>query len=75
MNYADFDLLLSAFTDNAIRISRNDVSPEEFREKYENKYIPVVVTDDQQNWLANKKWSLEVCIIGEHVMTIIKFSD
>ncbi|XP_034246987.1 bifunctional arginine demethylase and lysyl-hydroxylase PSR [Thrips palmi] len=45
--------------DTCERIDVNDVSPEEFIEKYEKPYKPVVITGCQKNWRANEKWTLE----------------
>ncbi|XP_038220887.1 bifunctional arginine demethylase and lysyl-hydroxylase PSR [Zerene cesonia] len=45
--------------DNVDRIDANIVPPEEFIEKYEKIYKPVVITNVQTNWRANHKWTLE----------------
>ncbi|XP_013188043.1 bifunctional arginine demethylase and lysyl-hydroxylase PSR [Amyelois transitella] len=45
--------------DNVDRISENEVSPQEFIEKYEKIYKPVVITSVQTNWKANHKWTLD----------------
>ncbi|XP_004923869.1 bifunctional arginine demethylase and lysyl-hydroxylase PSR [Bombyx mandarina] len=45
--------------DNVDRISAIQVTPEEFIEKYEKIYKPVVITDVQTNWKANYKWTLD----------------
>ncbi|XP_045497092.1 bifunctional arginine demethylase and lysyl-hydroxylase PSR [Colias croceus] len=45
--------------DNVDRIDVNIVPPEEFIEKYEKIYKPVVITNVQTNWRANHKWTLE----------------
>ncbi|XP_053621506.1 bifunctional arginine demethylase and lysyl-hydroxylase PSR [Plodia interpunctella] len=45
--------------DNVDRISENVVSPDEFIEKYEKIYKPVVITHVQTNWKANHKWTLD----------------
>lgn len=44
------------FEDNCIRIHGPDVSCEEFIEKYEKNYIPVVISGVQDGWKANSKW-------------------
>ncbi|KAM3967482.1 bifunctional arginine demethylase and lysyl-hydroxylase PSR-like [Aphomia sociella] len=45
--------------DNVDRINENEVSPEEFIDKYEKVYKPVVITNVQTNWKANHKWTLD----------------
>lgn len=59
MKYAtNFDEFLKC-NDNVDRISENEVTPEEFIEKYEKIYKPVVITNVQTNWKANHKWTLD----------------
>ena len=44
---------------------REDVrrmSLEDFIEKYENDYKPVVLTHVQDNWQALEKWTVSVCL-------------
>jgi histone arginine demethylase JMJD6 len=48
--------------DTIDRIDEIKVSIEEFIEKYEIPYKPVVILNVQENWAAKEKWSLEVCI-------------
>lgn len=38
----------------------NKVSNEEFIEKYEKTYTPVIITNSQNDWLAKEKWTLDV---------------
>lgn len=45
--------------DNVDRIDVNVATPEEFIEKYEKIYKPVVITNVQTNWRANHKWTLD----------------
>lgn len=45
--------------DNVDRIDVNTVSPEEFIDKYEKIYKPVVIKNVQTNWRANYKWTLD----------------
>lgn len=47
------------FEDNVERIDGSVVSSEEFIEKFESKYKPVVITNVQQDWKAQQKWTLE----------------
>lgn len=59
LKYAtNFDEFLKC-NDNVDRISENEVSPDEFIEKYEKIYKPVVITNVQTNWKANHKWTLD----------------
>lgn len=46
--------------DNCERINVSDVSPQDFIEKYEKWYKPVVICGLQENWKAKHKWNLEV---------------
>lgn len=45
--------------DNVERIDVNSVSPEEFIEKFEKPYKPVVIVGCQDNWKATYKWTLD----------------
>lgn len=59
--YHSFDTTLEnvASRDTVERIDANHVTIEEFREKYEKPYKPVVIINDQQTWRANTKWTME----------------
>lgn len=46
--------------DNIERIDFNEVGLEEFIEKYEKTYKPVIITNAQNDWKAKDKWTLEV---------------
>jgi len=46
--------------DNVERIHVNKVSREEFIERYEKIYKPVVIQGAQDQWSANQKWTSEV---------------
>ena len=60
-NYAKtFDVSLSSVKDNVERVDASRVSYQEFVEKYEKSYTPVVVTHAQDGWNAETKWTLEV---------------
>nr|CAG4643230.1 EOG090X06UY [Ilyocryptus agilis] len=51
-----------AFTecnDNVERISVDRFTPEEFIEKYEKPYKPVVIQGAQKEWMANYKWTIK----------------
>ncbi|CAG2105671.1 unnamed protein product [Medioppia subpectinata] len=53
-----FDLSVNAFEDNVERIDTRDVRPEQFVEKYEKLYRPVVITGASDQWRACHKWTL-----------------
>lgn len=60
-NYAKtFDCGLHTVNDNVDRVDSRFVSVEEFREKYEKTYTPCVIVNDQLDWPARKKWSVNV---------------
>ncbi|KAJ9577400.1 hypothetical protein L9F63_006023, partial [Diploptera punctata] len=59
MGYVEqFDSFTSV-NDNVERIHIKDFSPNEFIEKYESQYKPVVICGIQENWKAKHKWTLE----------------
>ncbi|KAI9555651.1 hypothetical protein GHT06_018166 [Daphnia sinensis] len=49
----------TVFTDSALRISVDKVSPQEFIERFERPYLPVVILDAQREWMANYKWTIQ----------------
>ena len=55
-----FDASKSQVKDNVERVDASKVSLDEFREKYEKTYMPVVITHAQDKWMAQKKWTMEV---------------
>ncbi|XP_052802227.1 bifunctional arginine demethylase and lysyl-hydroxylase JMJD6-like [Mya arenaria] len=57
--HKNFDLSPSLVNDNVQRVDARETTLEEFREKYEKTYTPVVVTHAQDEWLADQKWTLE----------------
>ena len=62
-NYANnFDVGLHTVHDNVDRIDSRFVSVEEFQQKYEKTYTPVVIVNDQLDWPATKKWFTNVSI-------------
>jgi hypothetical protein len=70
-NYANnFDVGLHTVHDNVDRIDSRFVSVEEFQQKYEKTYTPVVIVNDQLDWPATKKWFTNVSICCIHKNTI-----
>lgn len=55
-----FDSSIEKIKDTAERIHVNDVSVEEFIERYEKPYKPVVIKGITDPWKAQYKWTLEV---------------
>ncbi|CAH0405130.1 unnamed protein product [Chilo suppressalis] len=45
--------------DNVERVDSNKVSQEDFIEKYEKIFRPIVITNVQTHWKANHKWTLD----------------
>jgi histone arginine demethylase JMJD6 len=46
--------------DSLERVSASTLSTEEFIERYEKEYKPVIITDAQARWPATEKWTLPV---------------
>jgi histone arginine demethylase JMJD6 len=60
-NYHEiFDVNPDHVKDNVERISVHEVSQEEFVERYEKIYKPVVITGVIDNWKGKHKWTLSV---------------
>lgn len=55
---ASFDTNPAAVRDNVARIHVDDVSAEEFVEKYERPYKPVVIVGATKDWKACHKWTM-----------------
>jgi len=55
----NFDLSWDKVEDGLERISVHQVSPEEFIQRYESPYKPVVIQGVQDDWGARVKWTLE----------------
>lgn len=56
--YHTFDVSLSSAPDNLNRISVHETSKEEFFRRYEEPYLPVVITGCADRWLAKQKWTV-----------------
>jgi len=67
-NYYDkCDLSIDYLPDNIDRIDSNQVSLEEFIEKYEKQYKPCIILNAQKDWNAPEKWTLEVITEIEYI--------
>jgi len=58
--YKCFDLSPGLVNDNVERIDINQISQDQFVEKYEKLYKPVVIKGATDNWKAKYKWTLTV---------------
>ncbi|KAH9507405.1 jumonji domain-containing protein 6 [Bulinus truncatus] len=57
-NYSEtFDLSKEIVRDNVERVDANQISVEEFQDKYERTYTPVVLANCQRDWAASYKWT------------------
>ncbi|KAG4075500.1 hypothetical protein HA402_003325 [Bradysia odoriphaga] len=59
LNYVDRFSEFKDFDDNVERINVNDVSCQEFIDRFEKLYKPVVIDGMQEGWKANQKWTVE----------------
>lgn len=55
----NFDCSLKGAKDEGERVHTNDISVEEFIERFEKPYKPVIIEGITDNWKARYKWSLE----------------
>ena len=60
LKYAECFDEFKKFTDNTKRISVKETSPQEFIERYEKPYKPVVITGITETWKAVEKWTVLV---------------
>lgn len=60
--------------DNCERIVFSEVSHEEFVEKYEKLYKPVVITGATNSWIANYKWTIDVSLFCKFSSTNFDFN-
>lgn len=61
-----FDSSIDIVPDTVERIHANEVPIEEFIERYEKPYKPVVIEAVTDNWKARYKWTLEVQQTSEY---------
>ncbi|OON22729.1 JmjC domain protein, partial [Opisthorchis viverrini] len=54
-----FDLSPHCFQDSCPRLDATETSLEQFRDEFEKPSKPVVIVNDQLDWPATKKWTLE----------------
>ncbi|KAA0197237.1 Bifunctional arginine demethylase and lysyl-hydroxylase PSR [Fasciolopsis buskii] len=54
-----FNLSLDGIADECPRIDAHRITLEEFIQNYEQPAKPVVITNDQLEWPANRKWTLD----------------
>ena len=74
LNYhRNFDLDPSKINDNVPRIDVNEVSLEQFVEKFEKIYKPVVITGVTDNWNAKYKWTLSVRKIPFEIIEVLTY--
>lgn len=58
LQYADNFEPFWDFQDNVERIIEDDVTCDEFIERYEKIYKPVIILGCQKQWKANEKWTM-----------------
>ena len=58
--YDNLKLSKSDVKDSVERVDARTISLEEFVERYEKPFKPVVITHLQDDWLAQQKWTPEV---------------
>lgn len=59
LNYAKNFEEFQQFEDNVERVHAPDVDLQEFIDRYEKSYTPVVITGLQEGWKAQTKWTLD----------------
>lgn len=68
LNYAEtFPLSPDLVRDTCERVSLLDLDEQGFIERYEKRNVPVVITDAQLEWQATRKWTVEVCLLINHI--------
>jgi hypothetical protein len=63
LGYSRFNFWIDPDRDNVPRISYDDVSEEEFIERFEAPGVPVVIEGITKQWPASTEWTPEVCFL------------
>ena len=58
-----FDLSWSHVDDTMERIDADEVSVQEFIRRFEEPYLPVVITNAMKEWPAMEKWTVQVRLL------------
>ena len=66
--WKSFPLTRESVLDNCERVSYLEVDQAGFIERFERPGLPVVITDSQLDWQANRKWTVEVTSFMTHPM-------
>lgn len=61
------------FEDNVDRVIENDLTIDEFIERYEKPYKPVIIQGVQNDWKANSKWTMPVSSFFFFVCYVTQF--
>ena len=68
----DFSQLESIPTSPELdKLHVTSITPEEFLEKYENQYKPLLLTGVMDNWPGFHNWSLDVIFIIANRMAVV----
>jgi hypothetical protein len=74
MSYArDHKLVSTKVPDGLERVDARYLSVEEFINRYEKSYTPVVITHLTDEWPAKKKWTIKVCVL-DYLYEVCQFA-